>query len=267
MKAQLLIVEDEAVLYERLRSKLSKANYSVDAYTPSVEKAIESIKLKRPDLVLLDIDLQGQQTGLDLGKKLTETYKIPFIYVTNHGDDHTFYQGLNTNHDDFMVKTKPRLDVKELLRKIQTVLQKSQTNKTEQTQQGVMGLVAYLDEIKELDKNRVTRVPIDYSDILFFTVKPFINEDENEEHLRPNYLWFCTKKGEYFFLKSSLRDLQKTLPYHFVRINESYILNISQDVLDGRINGSKLCVGKKEYVIKSTYKSEVQKRLEHFYGG
>lgn len=265
MKTHILIVEDEAILYERLRSKLTKENYSVSDYAASVEDAIALINLKRPDLVLLDIELKGNLTGLDLGKQLTEIYKIPFIYITQLDDNQTFYSGLHTNHSDFMVKTKPRLDTKELLRKIQTVLHhKKQSNAT--LKKGIMGLIGYLDDLKELDKNRITRVPINYEDILFFTVKPFVNDHNEEENLRANYLWFLTKKGEYYFLKSSLRDLQKALPHNFVRINESYIVNIAEDVLDGRINGSKLSIKNKEFIIKSTYKSEIEKRLSVLYG-
>lgn len=266
MKAHILIVEDEAILYERLRSKLAKENYSVDNYCVSVEDAIGKINSQRPDLVLLDINLKGEATGLQLGKQLAKDYKIPFIYVTQNSDDATFYRGLHTNHEDFMVKTKPRLDINELLRKIQTVLHKAESKKNTPAKVGLIGLINYLDEIKEMDKSRITRVPVKYEDILFFTVKPFNNENEDEEQLRSNYLWFGKKNGDYFFLKTSLRELQKTLPYNFVRINESYIVNIAPDVLDGRINGSKLCVNNKEYTIKNTYKSEVQKRLEHFYG-
>lgn len=264
MKEHILIVENEAILYERLRSKLVKQHYSVDDFTPSVEVAMARINSKRPQLVLLDIQLEGKETGLELGELLSKTYNIPFIYVTQFDDDQTFFKGLTTNHEDFVVKTKPHLDFDELLRKIQTVLHRNQ-NKNTNAKEGIMGLMGYLDEIKELDKNSVSRVPVKYEDIVFFTVKPFINEDNEEEAVKVNYLWFQTKNKDYFFLKSSLRDLQKSLPYHFVRINESYIVNIAPMHFNGRINGSKLCIQNKEYSIKSTYKEELNKRINHFY--
>ncbi len=266
MKAHILIVEDEAILYERLRSKLTKAHYTVADYAPSVAEAIASIQLKRPDLVLLDINLEGEQTGFDLGELLHNQYNIPFIYVTQYEDNDTFYKGLHTNHEDFVVKTKPHLDLEELLRKMQTVLYRKQQKQESTNQEGLMGLVGYLDEIKELDKNQVSRVAVPFQDIVFFTVRPFINDNDDEESLRTNYIWFQTQDKAYYFLKTSLRDLQKTLPYNFVRINESYIVNISSSLLDGRINGSKLCIQNQEFIIKGTYKEEVNKRLKHFYG-
>lgn len=309
-KAHILVVEDKALIYKRLKMILKENHYSVDDYAPSVEDAIGNINKKRPDLVLLDIDLQGEHNGIYLGNLLKKEYNIPFIYVTDLDDDQTFYESLQTKHDDFIpkkdinlyeieteneiedetviqsipmqsesknqchseqseespiiIQTKPHLDEKRLIRSIQTILQK-QTENQQPLREGIMGLIGYLEDIKELDKSRVTRVPVKYEDIIFFTVKPFINENEKEETLRANYLWFKTRNGEYFFLKTSLRDIQKTLPYYFVRINESYIVNIAPDVLKGRINGSRLSIQNQEFTIKNTYKEEVKSRLEHFY--
>ena len=265
MKEYILIVEDESILYDRLSEKLKKENYLVSDYTPSVDDAITSINQKQPDLVLLDISLQGAKTGLDLGKMLHDDYNIPFIYVTQYGDDRTFYKGLQTNHEDFIVKTKPRLDIKELIRKIQTILHRRENNHSNKTKQGVLGLIGYLDEIKELNQGQVSRKPIKYDDIAYFTVKPFVNENEKEESLRANYLWFLTKDKEYYFLKSSLKDLLNHLPRNFVRVNESYIVNLSQDMFDGRINGSKLSILNQEIHINATYKDAVVKRIEQFY--
>lgn len=265
MKPHILIVEDQPALYERLRIALVKQRYSVDKYTKSYNQAIERINAKTPDAVLLDIDLEGDLDGIDLGKVLDSKYKIPFIYVTDLDDATTFNRGLNTNHEHYIVKTKPRLNIDDVTRAIQTVLHKKESQESLEEKEGLIGLVGYLDEVKNFGKGGVTRVPVKYKDIAYFTVKPFINENKKEETLRANYLWFLTKDKEYFFLKSSLKELSKRLPRYFVRVNESYIVNISPDMLDGRINGSKLSILNQEIIINSTYKEEVLKRLEQFY--
>ncbi|MEX0997629.1 MAG: response regulator [Flavobacteriaceae bacterium] len=277
-KAHILVVEDQAIIYKRLKMMLKEHHYAVDDFSPSVEEAINHIHKKRPDLVLLDIDLQGEHNGMYLGKLLQTRYNIPFIYVTDLDDDHTFYESLQTKHADFVskkdiqlteeepivIQTKPHLDEKRLLRSIQTVLAK-QTNTSPLFKEGILGLVDYLENIKEYEKSSITKVPVAYKDIVFFTVKPFQNDLQVEEPTRANYLWFQTKTGNYYFLKTSLKALQKTLPYCFVRINESYIVNIGPGMLTGRINGSRLSIQNKEFAIKATYKEEVQKRLNHFY--
>ncbi|MCF6308317.1 MAG: response regulator [Flavobacteriaceae bacterium] len=265
MKAHILIVEDEALLYKRMRKVLEKENYTVDQYTPSVADAIACINTKRPDIVLLDIDLQGKQTGIDLGKKLHEIYNIPFIYVTGFDDDQTFYDGLSTHHEHFIVKTKPRLDPKEIIRIIQTVLKRNTTNDTTFAKEGIIGLVGYLDDVKNYSNNAVAKIPVKYEDIAYFTIKPFSNENDDVEKLRANYLWFLTKDNEYYFLKKSLKEVIRELPHYFVRINESYVVNVSANILQGRINGSRLSIMNQEIIIKDTYKKEFKKRFELLY--
>lgn len=267
MKAHILIVEDEAILYERLRRVLEKENYSVADYSPSVKDAVSKINAKRPDLVLLDIDLQGNETGLELGKLLNKDYKIPFIYVTQFDDNETFFNGLGTNHEDFMVKTKPRLDSNELLRKIQTVLNRNRSNQNPIVKEAVMGLVGYLDELKEYSTKEISRVPVNYEDIVFFSSKSFVNSAGTEESLKANYIWFQSKDKKCLFLKSSLKEMLSHLPYHFVRINESQIVNIAPGMLNGRINGSRLSIMDREFTIKTTYKEEVKNRLDFYYQG
>ncbi|WP_298762574.1 response regulator [uncultured Polaribacter sp.] len=265
MKAHILIVEDEPTLYEGLRRALVKQRFTVDDYTKSYDEAIERIHKNLPDVVLLDINLQGKKDGLDLGKILQKKYKIRFIYVTDFDDDMTFQKGLHTNHQHFIVKTKPTLNITEITRAIHTVLHKKETLQDLNTKNGVLGLVGYLDNIKEYGIGNITRVPVAYTDIAFFTIKPFVNENEKKEKLRDNYLWFLTKKKHCYFLKTSLKKLAKTLPNNFIRINESYIVNINPAFFNGSVNGSKIVIKGEELVINSTYKKAFEKRMEQLY--
>ena len=265
MNEHILIVEDEPALYERLRRVLVKQHFTVDEYTKSYDEALKRIIKRTPDVVLLDINLKGIKTGLDLGNVLDKTYKIPFIYLTDLDDDMTFSKGLHSNHEQYIVKTKPHLNINHIIRAIHTVLHKKQKNRFDNNKEGVIGLVGYLDEVRNYGKGGVTRVPVKYDDIAFFTIKPFVNENNEETKLQDNYLWFLTKDKEYYFLKSSLKKLEDNLPRNFVRINESYIINISTDFLEGRINGSRLSIMGQELRIKRTYAKELQKRLEALY--
>lgn len=76
-----LIVEDEFAVANDLRQILEKAGYQVSGIAFTVAKAIELKNQQKPDLVLLDILLKGEQTGIDLARILGEEH-IPFIYVS-----------------------------------------------------------------------------------------------------------------------------------------------------------------------------------------
>jgi len=87
IKEKILIVEDEFIVANDLRIMLEKSGYKVCGIAPSVSKALELIKAKSPNWILLDIFLQGDKTGIDLAAQLTEL-DIPFIYIsanTNQG--------------------------------------------------------------------------------------------------------------------------------------------------------------------------------------
>jgi len=263
-RAHILIVEDEPVLYKRLKMLLKEHKYAVDEFTPSVDEALSRIKIKRPNLVLLDIELEGEKTGIDLGRILYNEFKIPFIYITSHNDDQTFFESISTNHEQFIVKTKLNLNETEVLRAVQTALHRNKNN-SPFYKEGLIGLVDYLSVIKEANKGEVTRVPVDYKDIVFFTVKPFVNENGKLENLKDNYLWFQTIDEDYYFLRSSLLDIEPQLPQYFVRINDSQIVNISLKMFNGRVNGSRLSILKKEFTISDRYKQEVKKQIEILY--
>lgn len=265
MKAHILIVEDESILYERLRRILAKENYTIDTYTPSVKDAIACINTKRPDIVLLDIDLQGEQTGIDLGKQLSETYKIPFIYVTQYGDNETFYKGLNTNHEHFIVKTKPRLNTGEILRTIQTVLKRNESKEPMFLKDGIMCYIDYLDRIKKYPNNTITRIALPFKKIAYFTTESFKNVNDELTVLKENYVRIEDNNGDRYFYKSSLKKIIAILPNYFVRISESTIINLSPTIFKGRINGSRLSVNNLSFSIKETYAKEVKKRLKSLY--
>lgn len=273
MKAHILIVEDEAILYERLRRALIKEHYTISDYTPNVEKACAEINTKRPDLVLLDIDLQGAETGLDLGKRLDKDYKIPFIYVTQFNDNETFYKGLGTNHEDFVVKTKPSLDTDELLRKIQTVLNRNAKIRSQITKEALLCFTDYVENTKNHSSCQISQVPVPFEEIMLVTTNSTekINAESTTngkriyQKLKPNYTRVENWKNQSFYLPVSLSEISGKLPHNFVRVNESEIVNIGHNMLDGRINGSRIKLGEHICHISKTYKGEVEKRFRILY--
>lgn len=266
MKPYILIVEDEPILYERLRRFLMKENFNVADYTKSYEEAIQQLKNKTPDLVLLDINLQGEKDGIDLGEELYKTYKIPFIYVTDFSDEVTFKRALRTCPNIFEVKTKPQLDSDHLLRSIKTVLQQ-QNNNEKVPQEGIMVYIDYLDKIKLYGKNEITRVPLSFKDITFITTDGIKISAKEIETIRDNYVRIETTDNNRYFYKTSLKGFLTALPYHFIRINESTIINLLSNTFEGRINGTKLSVNNQQFVIKETYAKEVKKRLDTLFQG
>ncbi|AYL94317.1 sigma 54-interacting response regulator [Mucilaginibacter celer] len=110
MNGKILIVEDEFIIAEDLRKILEKAGYEISGIAPSVPKALEIIKLKRPAWVFVDIQLTGKLTGLDLAASLNEM-EIPFIYVSANSNQGVLELAKATKPYGFMVKPFREKDV------------------------------------------------------------------------------------------------------------------------------------------------------------
>lgn len=103
MNIKILIVEDEFIVGNALRLAVGSAGYSVTGIVASVEEAEENIRNQQPDLVLLDIRLEGESSGIDLARKL-RTENIPFIYLSAHSSQKILEEAKKTEPYGFLVK-------------------------------------------------------------------------------------------------------------------------------------------------------------------
>ncbi len=103
MNNKVLIVEDEFIVANDLRLTLKQAGYDVTGIAISAEEADEYIKKSKPDLVLLDIRLEGKQSGIDLARKLKEE-NIAFIFLSANSDQKILEQAKQTDPYGFLVK-------------------------------------------------------------------------------------------------------------------------------------------------------------------
>lgn len=83
---KILIVEDEPIIARNLEMILKKLRYKVSGISHSMTEAMDGLAIQNPDLVLLDINLNGKLDGFNIAKLINEKYKIPFIFITSYED-------------------------------------------------------------------------------------------------------------------------------------------------------------------------------------
>ncbi|MCF0074238.1 sigma-54 dependent transcriptional regulator [Dyadobacter sp. CY261] len=103
MKARILIVEDQFVEANNLEVILERAGYHVCTIARSVAAALQIIEKENPDLVFLDILLQGPETGLQLAQTLNEL-GIAFVYLSANSQKEYLDIAKSTNPYGFLVK-------------------------------------------------------------------------------------------------------------------------------------------------------------------
>lgn len=117
--ADILIVDDDPALVRMLRALLHAAGYTVRSVT-SGEAALEAVRARPPDLILLDVTLPGLD-GYEVARRLKADASLPFsplIMMTAHGRD-SLAAGLNTGADEFIGKP---FENAELLMRIRAML-------------------------------------------------------------------------------------------------------------------------------------------------
>ncbi|TFF37796.1 sigma 54-interacting transcriptional regulator [Mucilaginibacter psychrotolerans] len=124
MKENILIVEDEFIVANDLKIKLTKAGYSVCGIAASVKEAEQLIEKHKPTWVLLDIFLLNDSKGTDLAPQLAAK-NIGFIYISANTNQSVLETAKATQPYGFLVKP---FREKDLMIMLDIALQKHQYN-------------------------------------------------------------------------------------------------------------------------------------------
>ena len=102
--ARIFIVEDESLIAMEIADRLKELGYGVCGQSARGEKALPQILEVRPDLVLMDIRLAGDWTGVETASRLRQTCDIPIVYLTAHSDEITIRKALGTEPFGYLLK-------------------------------------------------------------------------------------------------------------------------------------------------------------------
>lgn len=102
--ARVMVVEDEQIIALDLQETLSRLGYAVTGIAASGEDALARLIEERPDLVLMDIKLQGAIDGIDAADLIRRTFDLPVIYLTAHADTATLQRAKITEPYGYVLK-------------------------------------------------------------------------------------------------------------------------------------------------------------------
>ncbi|MEP6523281.1 EAL domain-containing protein [Microcoleus vaginatus DQ-U2] len=101
---KILIVEDESIVAEDISDSLISLGYRITGMVYSGEEAIESAAKFRPDLVLMDVNLQGEIDGITAAEEIRSRFQIPVVYLTAYADENTLRRVNSTKPFGYIVK-------------------------------------------------------------------------------------------------------------------------------------------------------------------
>ena len=100
----ILIVEDDWILSAHLQNVLTGYGYNVMEPVTSGEEAILSVAARQPDLILMDIELSGEISGITASRHIGAVSDIPVIFLSNHSEDAFVQEAKTASPYGYLVK-------------------------------------------------------------------------------------------------------------------------------------------------------------------
>jgi DNA-binding NarL/FixJ family response regulator len=101
---KILLVEDSMLISTMIKDMLEKKAYSICGIAATGEEAVSMAQSTSPDLVLMDIKLQGKMNGIAACEQIMKSLDIPVIFVSAHADKSTVDKALEVKPSGYLVK-------------------------------------------------------------------------------------------------------------------------------------------------------------------
>lgn len=215
-KLNIFIVEDESIVAKDIQNSLTKLGYNVVGVVNNGNDAIEKIVDLSPDLVLMDIMIKGDLTGIDVSEKIREKINVPVIFLTAYADEGTLSKAKITEPYGYILKPFKEIDLHST---IEMAVYKHQKDTALQKERDFLySLVENKD-----DNNK---------DILFVKansrlVKVSLKDIYFVEALK-DYVIINTQSARYT-VHSTMKDIDRKLGnVDFARIHRSFIARLDK---------------------------------------
>jgi DNA-binding LytR/AlgR family response regulator len=233
---RIVSVEDDPIYAETIQMIVEQAGYELAGQFSNGEEALLAIKAIKPDLLLLDIHIQGSLTGIELAERVAS--HISVIFITSLREREVFEKAKGTRPVAFVLKPFDSL-----------MLQNTIDLAISQAAGEAKNVMAERDVIVKdsffiKDKNSLVKVPI--------TSIAYIEAEDK-------YCTLCTNDKK-FVVRISLNDLLTKLPDHFIRTHRSVVVDATK-ISQLNLDRQELHLGAVVLPIGSTYKEALLSRI------
>jgi CheY-like chemotaxis protein len=102
--ARILVVEDDKNVAAVLEARLESFGHEVCAIAASGQTAIDSALRLKPDIILMDILLEGEMNGIEAAERIKAQSDVPIIFLTCLNDPDVLARAIDTNPYGYLVK-------------------------------------------------------------------------------------------------------------------------------------------------------------------
>ncbi len=246
-QTNVLVVEDESIVSKDIQQSLKKLGYNVVGAASTGEQAVKLAIETTPDIILMDIMLKGEMTGIEAATQVRAETNIPVIFLTAYADESTLSKAKVTQPYGYIIKPFKEID-------IHTSIE--------------MALYKHKKEAEVLKER----------DLLFNLVEGqgaskdqlFVKSNSRLVKLRTSDIYYIEALKDYvvintlntrYTIHSTMKDIEAKLPEtDFIRVHRSFIVRIDKITAIEQPNLI-LENDKKIIPIGGSYKDDLAKRL------
>jgi two-component system, LytTR family, response regulator len=237
-KIKILIVEDELMIATHLKLILEDLGYAPYEPIGNKTEALAFLKTAKPDIAILDINLQGNHDGIEIGKYISDNCSFPFIFLTSNSDKATVSVAKESKPVAYLIKP---FTEDEIFAAIEVAMRNHQSVQTDATEEK---LSVFNNCIFIKQNNRFLKIPFDQI--------TYIEVDDK-------YVEVYMQDGAKHLVRSSMDTILDHLKnFAFMRIHRSYAVNLNYLK---EINGDVVVIHNKEIPIGRVFRDELLKKI------
>lgn len=210
-EAKVVIIDDDPYFYNILTIYLRKIGIDKIFIGSDSQSGKELIEEEKPNLVLLDIDLKSNESGIDIGLYIREKYtSLPIIYFTNNFTDEIFEAAKQVQPNAFLDKQLNELKVRQAVE---------------------LALMQEVVKVTDANSSSTPLIPNWYVSNEFIFVKVG-NTFKKIEIREIDYVFYADRYANLHFdnknypVNIPMKNLAESLPKEFLQIHQSYIVNL-----------------------------------------
>lgn len=214
-KLNVLIVEDEFLVGADIEESLIALGYEVQNCVSSGLAAIEEVKRNLPDVILMDIRLKGEMTGIEAAKLIQEKHDVPIIYLTANADIKTIEQAKTSLPYGYIIKPYSEKDLQTNIEIARFKFENDIQNKIESDQYNALFRKSDNQEDQLFFDSEDGIGKINVHDIYY------IEETDNKCKV--------IQRNNHVIVPKELSHFEKRLPEdRFIKINNHCIVNVKK---------------------------------------
>lgn len=211
MKIKILIIEDDPILSNNIRTLLEEEGFSVFFALNGVDGIVKAEKLL-PDLIVCDIMMPGKN-GFEVKNELNKnenTFDIPLIFLTAKAEIADLRKGMDLGAEDYLFKPYKAEDllrtIKMQIQKKRRIVSKIVEKKTSEISQ------------KEKEQRIIINIGNEYKLVKYESLYAIVASSQ--------YCNLVLENGKKYLVRKSLNEWEEKLPSKdFIRIHRSTIIN------------------------------------------